>query len=141
MRNETTASASRLPPLQKLRILIVDDEADTRELIAFALEQNGATVTVVGSAIEALSALQQSLPDVLVSDIGMPKIDGYMLIKQLRAMSPEQGGQIPAIALTAYAGEMNQQQALEAGFQKHLAKPVELDELVKTIVELSQPPT
>ena len=140
MKNETAASAFRRPhALEEMRILIVDDEADTRELIAFALEQNGATVTVVESAIEALSALQQSLPDVLVSDIGMPEMDGYMLLKQLRAMSPQQGGQIPAIALTAYAGEMDEQQALKAGFQKHLAKPVELDELVKTVVELSRP--
>ncbi|HEY9668243.1 MAG TPA: GAF domain-containing protein, partial [Coleofasciculaceae cyanobacterium] len=122
--------------LRGLRILVVDDEADIRELVAFILEQSGAEVSVATSASDALTALNQSVLDVLVSDIGMPGVDGYMLMRQVRTLSPEQGGQIPAIALTAYAGEYNQHQALAAGFQLHLAKPVEPEELVNAIARL-----
>jgi PAS domain S-box-containing protein len=119
-----------------MKILVVDDETDTRELTAFLLEQYGARVTAVSSAYEALVALTQSKPDVLLSDIGMPDMDGYMLIQQVRTLPAQQGGQIPAIALTAYAGEMNQQQALTAGFQKHISKPIESRVLVQAISSL-----
>jgi signal transduction histidine kinase/ActR/RegA family two-component response regulator len=122
--------------LRGLHILIVDDEADIRELVAFILEQYGADVTVAASASQAVVALSQSVPDIFLSDIGMPEVDGYMLMRQLRTLPPEQGGQIPAIALTAYAGEYNQQQALAAGFQLHIPKPVEPEELVKAIARL-----
>jgi PAS domain S-box-containing protein len=122
--------------LDGLRILVVDDETDIRELVAFILEQSGAEVTVAASAEEALVALNQSVPDVLLSDIGMPDVDGYMLMRQVRTFSAQQGGQIPAIALTAYAGEYNQQQAFQAGFQLHISKPVEPEELVKAIAHL-----
>ncbi|MBH8571645.1 PAS domain S-box protein [Nostocaceae cyanobacterium CENA369] len=124
--------------LNGVKILIVDDDADTREFIAFLLEQYGAYVTAVTSATEVLAALSQSLPDVLLSDIGMPEVDGCMLIRQVRTLPPEQGGQIPAIALTAYAGEMNEQQVLTAGFNKHIAKPVEPARLVEAIANLLQ---
>jgi CheY-like chemotaxis protein len=124
--------------LQGIEILVVDDDVDTREFVAFLLEQYGAQVTAVGSAKEALVALTQSLPDVLLSDIGMPEMDGYMLMQQVRTLPTEQGGQIPAIALTAYAGEMNYQQALSAGFQRHMSKPVEPAELVDAIASLAQ---
>jgi CheY-like chemotaxis protein len=119
-----------------LHVLIVDDEADIRDLVAFILEQSGAEVTVATSASEALAALNQSLPDVILCDIGMPEVDGYMLIRQVRALLPERGGLIPAIALTAYAGESNQKQALAAGFQLHISKPVEPEELVRAIAQL-----
>jgi signal transduction histidine kinase/ActR/RegA family two-component response regulator len=119
-----------------LHVLIVDDEADIRDLVAFILEQSGAEVTVATSASEALAALNQSLPDVLLCDIGMPEVDGYMLMRQVRALPPERGGLIPAIALTAYAGESNQKQALAAGFQLHISKPVEPEELVRAIAQL-----
>lgn len=122
-----------------LQILLVDDEADTRELITFILEQRGAKVTAVASAQEALATFRQTLPDLLLSDIGMPGMDGYHLIQQIRALQPAQGGEIPAIALSAYTGELNQQQALQAGFQTHLAKPVELENLVQAIGELMAP--
>ena len=112
------------PDLSGVRVLVVDDEADSRELIAFMLEQYGASVTAVSSAQLALETLPLVKPDLLVSDIGMPEMDGYMLIRQVRSLPLEQGGLIPAIALTAYAGEVDQQQALSAGFQMHLAKPV-----------------
>jgi len=123
-------------PLTGIRVLVVDDDVDSREFIAFVLEQLGAQVSTVTSAGEAIASLEQLPPDILLSDIGMPDMDGYMLMRQIRAMPPEQGGQILAIALTAYAGEIDRQQALAAGFQHHLAKPVEPDELVKVILNL-----
>ncbi|WP_051470070.1 PAS domain S-box protein [Fischerella sp. PCC 9605] len=124
-------------PLLGVQILIVDDDADTRDFFAFALEQLGANVTAVASAWEALQALTLAKPDVLLSDIGMPEMDGYMLMRQVRTIEAEQGKQqIPAIALTAYAGEINQQQALRAGFQMHIAKPVSPEELLRAISNL-----
>ncbi|MDZ8080304.1 MAG: PAS domain S-box protein [Nostoc sp. DcaGUA01] len=122
--------------LNDIKILVVDDDADTREFIAFLLEQYGANVTTAASADEALAALKQSLPDVLLSDIGMPDVDGCMFMRELRTLPPEQGGKIPAIALTAYAGEMNAKQVLAAGFHKHIAKPVEPAELIEAIANL-----
>jgi CheY-like chemotaxis protein len=122
--------------LSGIKILVVDDETDTRELVAFVLEQQGAQVTTAHSAHEALLILPQAKPDVLLSDIGMPDMDGYMLIQQVRKLAPEQGGQIPAIALTAYAGDMNQQQALAAGFQKHISKPIEPEKLIRLVSSL-----
>lgn len=122
--------------LAGVQILLVDDQADVREFFSFALEQYGATVTAVESADEALQTLVQSQPDILLSDIGMPLMDGYMLLGEVRKLPPEQGGQIPAIALTAYAGEINYNQAMAAGFQKHLPKPVEPADLAAAIVSL-----
>ncbi|MEH2181936.1 hybrid sensor histidine kinase/response regulator [Nostoc sp.] len=122
--------------LNGVKILVVDDDTDTREFIVFLLEQYGANVTAVTSANEALVTLAQSLPDIVLSDIGMPEVDGCMFMRQLRTLPPEQGGQIRAIALTAYAGEMNAQQVLRAGFNKHIAKPVEPSELIDAIANL-----
>ncbi|MDZ8106133.1 MAG: response regulator [Nostoc sp. DedQUE12a] len=118
------------------QILVVDDEPDIRDLVTFILQDYGVEVTAVASAQEALQALSESIPDVLISDIGMPKTDGYMLMREVRKRSPQEGGHVPAIALTAYAGEINQQQALEAGFQLHIPKPIDPDELVEAIVGL-----
>jgi PAS domain S-box-containing protein len=122
--------------LRDVRILVVDDEADSRELTVFMIEQAGASVSVATSAIEAIDALMDTPFDVLLSDIGMPNMDGYMLLQQVRSLPPEHNGQIKAIALTAYAGDFNRQQALEAGFQHHIAKPVELEDLIQAIAEL-----
>ncbi|MCC5620363.1 PAS domain S-box protein [Nostoc sp. CHAB 5715] len=122
--------------LSDTQVLVVDDEPDIRDLVTFILQDYGVEVTAVSSAQEALEALSESIPDVLISDIGMPKTDGYMLMREVRLRSPGQGGRVPAIALTAYAGEMNQQQALAAGFQMHISKPVDPDALVKAIVDL-----
>jgi CheY-like chemotaxis protein len=119
-----------------LQILVVDDVADMRELLATILEHYGATVRVAASAAEALIAIEQFKPDLLISDIGMSDIDGYMLLRQVRQLPPERGGLVPAIALTAYASEFDYQQALTAGFQKHIPKPVEPEELVKAITAL-----
>ncbi|WP_333215747.1 PAS domain-containing protein [Microcoleus sp. S36b_A4] len=122
--------------LASVRVLVVDDEQDSREFVAFVAEQAGAKVTAVGSAIEALQLLSTTPFDILLCDIGMPDMDGYMLVRQMRSLPPELGGQIPAIALTAYAGDFNQKQALAAGFQHHVAKPVEANELVKAMLKL-----
>ncbi|WP_416676796.1 hybrid sensor histidine kinase/response regulator [Egbenema bharatensis] len=123
-------------PFSGLQILIVDDEADMRELLCFILEEQGATVRVAASAAEALQRIPQFLPDVLISDIGMPEMDGYALMRQIRTLPSEQGGSVPAIALTAYVGEQNQRKALASHFQQHLSKPVEPEVLVRTIAIL-----
>jgi PAS domain S-box-containing protein len=122
--------------LNGVQVLLVDDETDTREFIAFLLEQAGARVTAVTTAAEAMTALTETKPDLLLSDIGMPKTNGYMLMQQVRSLPADQGGQILAIALTAYAGDFNQQKALQAGFQQHIAKPVEPEALLKAIATL-----
>jgi CheY-like chemotaxis protein len=119
--------------LNTLQVLVVDDEADTRQLLAIVLEQAGAKVITAASAAEALDVLNQSVIDVLVSDIGMPETDGYSLMRQIRNRHPEMGGSIPAIALTAYVSERDQRHALAAGFQAHVAKPVDPNELVQVI--------
>ncbi|BAZ31666.1 multi-sensor hybrid histidine kinase [Cylindrospermum sp. NIES-4074] len=123
--------------LQGIKILVVDDELDSRNLISFLLEEEGAKVIGVSSAIEALQTLPEYQPDMLLSDIGMPDMDGYTLMRQIRTCPPEKGGNIPAIALTAYAGEYNQQQAITAGFQMHITKPAEPSELVAAVVKLT----
>ncbi|MBG1270995.1 hybrid sensor histidine kinase/response regulator [Nostoc sp. WHI] len=124
-------------PLMGIQILIVDDNPDTLDFFSFVLEHFGAIVTAVASADEALQALTQSKPDILLSDIGMPEINGYMLIQQVRALEAEVGGkQLPAIALTAYAGEIDQQQALKAGFQQHIVKPIAPEDLLLAICNL-----
>ncbi|BDA75242.1 two-component hybrid sensor and regulator [Rivularia sp. IAM M-261] len=121
--------------LNGAKILVVDDETDTKEVIAFILQQAAADVITAASAKEALTALAQFEPDVLISDIGMPDMNGYMLIKQVRQLAPHLS-QIKALALTAYAGEINYQLALQAGFQAHLSKPVEPEKLIETVINL-----
>ncbi|MFN6562179.1 MAG: PAS domain S-box protein [Nostoc sp. ChiSLP01] len=122
--------------LTGITVLVVDDDADTREFVVFLIEEYGANAIAVDSATEALIALKDSQPDVLLSDIAMPEVDGYMLVRQIRTLPPDRGGQIPAIALTAYAGEIDYQQAMLAGFQRHIPKPVDPDNLVETIADL-----
>ncbi|MFN6530200.1 PAS domain S-box protein [Nostoc sp. ChiSLP03a] len=135
-KNQSSYSEPESSLLADTQVLVVDDEPDIRDLVTFILQDYGVQVTAVSSAQEALQALSESIPDVLISDIGMPKTDGYMLMREVRSRSPEQGGNVPAIALTAYAGEMNQQQALAAGFQMHISKPVDPDVLVQAIADL-----
>jgi signal transduction histidine kinase len=122
--------------LQGVNVLVVDDEVDTRELIVFILQQYGASVRAFASASLALNAFALEKPHIILSDIGMPEMDGYMLIRQIRSLPPEQGGEIQAIALTAYAGEANQSKILQAGFQKHLTKPIEPAKLALVIASL-----
>jgi len=130
------SASSRLINLAGRRILVVDDEADARELLAQILGQAGAHVVVVASADEALDTLRRWRPDVLVSDIGMPGDDGYALIRKIRARGPEEGGQVRALALTAYARSEDRALALEAGFHTHIAKPVDPLELTALIAGL-----
>ncbi|NJL21592.1 MAG: response regulator [Leptolyngbyaceae cyanobacterium SM1_3_5] len=136
VRNPIDRSPLRYSNLSGVDVLVVEDESDTRELIKIILEEYGATVTAVASAEEALLAFIQRSPDILVSDIGMPDIDGYSFISQIRLMQEPHKNMTPAIALTAYAGAYNQQQALQAGFQTHLAKPVDPEVLAKAISSL-----
>jgi PAS domain S-box-containing protein len=111
-------------------ILVVDDEPDTRELLKVGLERCGAQVMLAASVAEAFSAIEVQIPDVLISDIGMPNEDGYDLIRKLRSLPDEKGGKLPAIALTAYARVEDRLRALRSGYQMHVPKPVELAELV-----------
>ncbi|PSB21052.1 hybrid sensor histidine kinase/response regulator [filamentous cyanobacterium CCP1] len=128
-------SVESVANLQGVKVLVVDDERDNLEILSFILESAGATVTAVTSAREALTAFLQLHPDVLVSDIGMPEMDGYALIQQLQALLSPSNKPLLSIALTAYAGEVNQKQALAAGFKAHLSKPVDPIELVAAIAE------
>ncbi|MEP0760636.1 response regulator [Trichocoleus sp. DQ-A2] len=131
------ASASP-PSLETLQVLVVDDDTDTRDFLRAALEQYHAQVTAVASVQEAMQALEHLKPDVLVSDIGMPNEDGYGLIRKVRALESQRGEtSIPAIALTAYARGEERSQALEAGFQVHLPKPVEAIKLIASVANLA----
>ncbi len=125
------------PSLAGLRLVVVDDEEDARLLIAEILRVHGAEVHVATGASDALRVFERVRPDVLVSDIGMPVTDGYALIGHIRARSPEQGGRTPAVALTAYARAEDAQRAFAAGYQRHVAKPVEPTQLVVLIANLA----
>ncbi|MFN6475993.1 PAS domain-containing protein [Nostoc sp. DedQUE07] len=124
--------------LTGIRVLTVDDDADARELITVLLAEYGAQVLTVASATEVLANLESFQPDVLVSDIGMPEIDGYSLIQQIRALTPEKGGKIPAIALTAYARVEDYQLVISSGYQLHVTKPLDPEELVQAVVVLAR---
>ncbi|RCJ42123.1 hybrid sensor histidine kinase/response regulator [Nostoc minutum NIES-26] len=127
-------------PLTGLKVLIVDDETDTRNFLAFMFEEYGASATAVASVDAALAVLEQSKPDVLISDIGMSEQNGYTLIRQLRSLEPEKGGNIPAIALTAYSREEDRLQALAAGFHQHLSKPIDPNKLIAVVANLLKLP-
>ncbi|MBW4634215.1 MAG: response regulator [Iphinoe sp. HA4291-MV1] len=129
-------SSKPLPILDEMRILVVDDEADTRDFLVAAIEMCGAQVIAVSSVIEALQVISQQRLDALVSDISMPGEDGYSLIRRVRTLPKEQGGDIPAVALTAYARDEDMMRSLSQGFQMHLSKPVEPDELASVVASL-----
>ncbi|HEY9282137.1 MAG TPA: response regulator, partial [Pyrinomonadaceae bacterium] len=124
--------------LDGLRVLVVDDEPDTRELLRFGLSRCGARVSAASTAGEALKAIAEEPPEVLISDIGMPGADGYELIRRVRSLPAERGGATPAVALTAYARAEDRQRALKAGYQLHVSKPVELSELVAAVSSLAR---
>lgn len=134
--DEAAADASqadqngKVPSLDQVQVLVVEDHDDTRDFIVMVLQQAGAEVTAVASVNEALQHLECEQPHVLISDIGMPQEDGYKLIRQVRDQEANQEQHIPAIALTAYVRAEDQNKALEAGFEMHVAKPVEPGELV-----------
>jgi signal transduction histidine kinase/DNA-binding response OmpR family regulator len=125
-----------LTSLSGIKLLIVDDDDDSRFVLECALERAGATVIGAESAALALKLLEEHSVDVLVSDIGMPGEDGFALMKSVRALSAQRGGSVPAIALTAYVRTEDVTRALEVGFQRHLPKPVDLEELARTITTL-----
>ena len=123
--------------LKNLRILVVEDDPDTQELLKTVLRQHGAEVVAVDSAAAALAELERAKPDVMVSDIAMAGENGYELIRKVRSLTPAKGGHVPAVALTAYAGATDRRRALLAGFQTHLSKPVEPDDLLAVIFSLT----
>lgn len=133
----TSASLECPEELQGLKVLVVDDDEDSRTLVKAVLESCGALVTMAASVAEAFIFIQQSRPDVLISDLGMPGEDGYALIQKVRSLSAAEGGLTPAAALTAYARKEDRLQVLRAGFQIHLPKPVEPAELVAVVANLA----
>jgi signal transduction histidine kinase/ActR/RegA family two-component response regulator len=126
----------RPPDLSGIKVLVVDDQPDARDMVKRVLEDCEADVATVGSAAEALRAVEDARPDVLVSDIGMPDVDGYELLRRIRALGPSPGGHLPAIALTAFARSEDRTRALRAGFLAHVAKPVEPAELLATVASV-----
>jgi len=130
--NETKISQS----LKGVRVLVVDDEIDTRDLLKTVLSKQGARVTTAASAVAALGLLSRVKPHVLISDIGMPGTDGYALMRRVRALPIERGGNIPAVALTAYAREQDRKRAIDAGYQIHLTKPIEITQLSASVAHL-----
>jgi len=125
------------PALHGLRVLVVDDEPDARELLQSIFGQCRADVVAAGSAAEALDALDRFAPNVLVSDIGMPDVDGYHLISEIRRRPADRCGRIPAVALTAYARLEDRARALRSGFQVHVPKPVEPVEILAIVASLA----
>ncbi len=132
------ASERHSPSLAGLRVLIVDDEFDARELVTTMLERCGAKVKAAASAREGLESIESWKPDVLIADIGMSVVDGYGLIKQVRGLPKERGGHTPALALTAYARTEDRVRALSAGYQVHLSKPVDRIELAAVVASLAE---
>jgi two-component system CheB/CheR fusion protein len=132
-------SSDDVPSLDGLHVLVVDDLIDTRDLLKFVLEGYGAEVLTVGNARSAIAALTENPGkyDVLISDIGMPEEDGYFLIREVRSLAASAGGEIPAAALTAYAGDREREMAIEAGFQRHIAKPVKPVQLGLIVANLA----
>ena len=122
--------------LQGLRIVVVDDDDDARDLLATVLTQRSAEVFVAETAAAAFELVQRELPNALISDIAMPEEDGYMLIGRVRRLPEDRGGKTTAIALTAYAGRADRKRALDAGFDTHFSKPVDIDKLVLALAML-----
>jgi CheY-like chemotaxis protein len=132
----TSSDRSRSRSLQGARILVVDDVADARDLMRAALESAGAAVTLASSAAEAVAATSNGTFDLVLADIGMPDQDGYTLIKVLRRQCPEGVVDVPAVAVSAYARIADRQRALMAGFDRHIAKPVEPERLIESIADV-----
>jgi CheY-like chemotaxis protein/anti-sigma regulatory factor (Ser/Thr protein kinase) len=124
-----------LPSLGGIHVLVVDDEADARELIRRVLEDQGARITTAASGQKAIKFLETSQPDILLSDVGMPEMDGYQLMRQVRASEPK-GHKMPALAITAFARPEDRKRALLAGYQAHVSKPVDMAELIIVIAGL-----
>jgi CheY-like chemotaxis protein len=113
--------------------LIVEDDPDSRQMLELILKRYGVTASTVETAAEALDFLESDPPDLLISDIGLPSEDGYDLIRKVRALRPERGGLVPAIAMTGYVSVQDRTLAIEAGYQEHLPKPIETDKLIDLV--------
>ena len=124
-------------PLEGVNILLVEDDEDTRDVLSLGLQLAGARVESVGAAQEALDALHDRVPDVIVSDIGLPDEDGLSMMRYIRTLSPDEGGRVPAVAVTAYTLVDDVEEARRAGFQQHFRKPVETQELLERVAELA----
>ena len=135
--NHEESSTSNPLSIAGVRVLLVEDKADARDLITMMLAQDGAEVRTAVSATEALAACNEWRPDILISDIGMPEEDGYTLMKKLRARESERGGHIPAIALTAYARREDRLRALSVGYESHVPKPVDPIDLLAAVASLT----
>jgi CheY-like chemotaxis protein len=125
-------------PLKGVKVLLVEDDADTREVLSLGLQLAGARVESVGAASEALDALHDRVPDVIVSDIGLPDEDGLSMMRRIRTLSPDEGGRVPAVAVTAYTLVDDMEEARRAGFQEHFRKPVETQQLLERVAELAE---
>jgi CheY-like chemotaxis protein len=132
-----SARAHNSHKLEGLRVLVVEDDRDTLDMLRFILDKSGAQVITAASTQEALQALDRSHPDALVSDLAMPEQDGYELIKQVRSRNSGFGGKIPAVALSAYTRAEDRERALDAGFQVHAAKPVDPETLITLLADLT----
>lgn len=137
-RQQAQLKVSATPSLRGIKVLVVDDDEDAREMLKAALNSYGADVITTTGALQALDTLASEKIDVLVSDINMPEMDGYELIRRVRVMKPEQGGRIPAVALTAYSRAEDRLRALQSGFQTHVPKPVEPAELEVVVATLAK---
>ena len=126
-----------LARLSRIRVLVVDDDPDSREVVREVLEQAGATVSLAASTREALASIAEEPPDVLLSDLGMPEEDGYQLLRSVRALAKDAGGGVPAAALTAYTQAEDRRAAQDAGFQSYLAKPIDPAELTAAVARLA----
>jgi signal transduction histidine kinase/ActR/RegA family two-component response regulator len=134
--NKTLEHSDNGELLKGVRVLLVEDNEDSRDMLKIMFEQYGMEITAVDSAAAALSAVAEIKPDVLVSDVGLPGTDGYELISRIRQLPPDQGGAVPAVALTGYASLQDRARAFEVGYQEHVAKPVNIDKLVELIKKL-----
>lgn len=132
----STNSQSLGSSLADVSILLVEDNADEREMLEFVLTREGARVIAVGTVREALAAIAASLPDAIVSDITLPEVDGHRFMRELRSLGPECGGTIPAIAVTGWGDAEDRARSIDSGFQLHLAKPVQIETLVAVLVTL-----
>jgi CheY-like chemotaxis protein len=134
--NATDSTEPSAVPPKQWRVLLVDDDSDAREVTVAGLEKAGFELRAVGTAKEALGLLDDWLPDVIVSDIGMPGLDGYEFMRMLRARPPERGGRVAALALTAFARLEDAVRARSSGFQGHIAKPITPEELAAAVARL-----
>jgi CheY-like chemotaxis protein len=137
-KNERNSPSTAPHSLRGLRVLVVDDELDTRELVATVLMPCGAEVDSVGSATKALEQMERQRFDLLISDIAMPEMNGYDLIGRIRQLGEEHGGKTPAMALTAYAGIDDRKRALAAGYEIHIPKPFVAAELIRAAIFLTE---